>query len=74
MTYPPLHAHDRLVTTPFGLIGTDENALSFALGYTFQQCPPLLQRFLRDIGILGLRQSTLQKARIDLQRHRTGEE
>ena len=23
-----LYAHDRLVTTPFGLLGTDENALS----------------------------------------------
>jgi hypothetical protein len=67
-----LRAYDRIVTTPFGLLGTDENALSFALGYTFQQCPPFLQWFLRAIGISGVHQSTLHKARIDLQRHRSG--
>ena len=68
-----LHAYNRVVTSPFGLIGTDENALSFALGYTFQQCVPLLQWFLREIGIGGVFRSSLQKARIDLQRHRAGE-
>ena len=31
MNKPDLHVYDRLVTTPFGLLGTDENALSFAL-------------------------------------------
>lgn len=66
-----LYAHNRLVNSPFGLLGTDENALSFALGYTFQQCVPFLQRFLRKIGIAGVYQSSLQKARIDLQRHRS---
>lgn len=68
-----LHAHNRLVNSPFGLLGTDENALSFALGYTFQQCGPLLQWFLKQIGIDGVYLSSLQKARIDLQRHRIGE-
>jgi hypothetical protein len=65
-----LHAHGRLLTTPFGLLGTDENALSFALAYTFQQCVPLLQSFLRQIGIQGIQHTTLSNARIDLQRHR----
>ncbi len=68
-----LHAHDRLVTTPFGLLGTDENALSFALGYTFQQCSPFLQWFLRQVGIVGVHTSSLHRARIDLQRRRTGD-
>ncbi len=68
-----IYAHDRRVTTPFGLLGIDENALSFALGYTFQQCPHLLQWFLRFVGVPGLHPSSLHKARIDLQRHRTGE-
>ncbi len=63
----------RAVTSPFGLLGTDENSLSFALGYSFQQCLPLLQWFLKEIDIHGLRRSTLRKARIVLQRHRTGE-
>ena len=65
-----LHAHNRLITTPFGLLGTDENALSFALGYTFQQCVPLLQWFLRQIGIVGVKRSSLRRATIQLQRHR----
>lgn len=65
-----LYAHHRLVTSPFGLLGTDENALSFALAYTFQQCPPLLHWFLGQIGISGVRGKTLEKARIELQSHR----
>lgn len=68
-----LHVYDRPVTTPFGLLGTDENALSFALGYTFQQCLPLLQWFLRAIDISGVHRSALQRASIDLQHHRSGE-
>jgi hypothetical protein len=73
MNHTALHAYGRLVTTPFGLLGTNENALSFALAYTFQQCSPLLHWFLRAIGIPGVHQSALQKARIDLQEHRSGE-
>lgn len=69
---PSLHAHDRRVNSPFGLLGTDENALSFALGYTFQQCVPLLRWFLKQVGIAGVNQSSLKRARIDLQRHRCG--
>ena len=63
-------AHDRTVSTPFGLIGKDENALTHALGYTFSRCPRLLQRFLGEAGIKGVRLSALRSARIDLQRRR----
>lgn len=73
MNHNALYAYDRFVTTPFGLLGTDENALSFALGYTFQQCSPLLRWFLQAIGISGVRQSALRKAGIPVQRHRSGE-
>jgi hypothetical protein len=66
-----LHANHREITTPFGLIGSNENALSFALGYTFQQGPRLLQWFLAEIGLPGIRLSSLAKARIILQRHRS---
>lgn len=69
----PLRINKRLVTSPFGLLGTDENALSFALGYTFQQCLPLLQWFLKHIGISGVRRSSLCKSQITLQRHRSRE-
>jgi hypothetical protein len=69
----PLHVSQRVVTSPFGLLGTDENALSFALGYTFQKCLPLLQWFLKEIGIQVVHNTTLRKARIDLQRRRSGE-
>jgi hypothetical protein len=68
-----LYAHNRLVNSPFGLLGTDENALSFALGYTFQQCPPLLQSFLKQVGIAGVHRSSLHSARIDLQRSESGQ-
>lgn len=42
-TAASIHIDKRAVTTPFGLLGTDKNALTFSLGYTFQQCPMLLQ-------------------------------
>jgi hypothetical protein len=70
---PSLHAHDRTVDTPFGLLGTDENALTFALGYTFQRCLPLLQWFLKEVGIKGLHRSSLKDAHIRLQRHQSGQ-
>jgi hypothetical protein len=70
---PSLHAHDRPITTTFGLLGIDENALSFGLAYTFQQCPLLLHWFLGQIGLPGVRRSAIAKARIDLQRHQSGD-
>ncbi len=70
---PQLTTNQRVITTPFGLIGNDENALSFALAYTFQQCPALLLDFLKQIGIVGIRQSYLNNATVSLQRRRSGE-
>jgi hypothetical protein len=67
-----LYAHNRLVNSPFGLLGTDENALSFALGYTFQRCLRLLQWFLKQVGVPGVSRSSLKQARIDLQRVAAG--
>lgn len=68
-----LHAYDREIISPFGLLGSDENALSFALGYTLQQSPDLLHWFLKEIGIKGIRRSSLKNIRLDLQRHRSGD-
>ncbi|HBJ37487.1 MAG TPA: hypothetical protein DDZ51_22580 [Planctomycetaceae bacterium] len=68
-TIVQLHASKRLITSPYGLLGNDENALTYALAYTFQQCPHLLQWFLKQIGIPGIHRSQLRNARIDLQRH-----
>jgi len=68
-----LYAYDRLVRSPFGLLGTDENALSFALGYTFQQCPPLLRWFLKQIGVDNVPSKRLREARIDPQRYPSGD-
>ncbi len=70
---PALLANNRTIDTPFGLLGTNENALTFALGYTFQQCPRLLQWFLKQIGLPGVHRSALANAEIALQRHRKGE-
>ena len=69
MAAPSLFSSGRTISTPFGLLGNDEDALSFALGYTFRECPRLLQRFLSDIGVPGIRVATLARARIDLQKH-----
>lgn len=68
-----LHTYGREIISPFGLLGSDENALSFALGYTLQQTPNLLHWFLKEIGIKGIRRSSLKNVRIDLQRHRSGD-
>lgn len=65
-----LSLHDRSVGTPFGLLGEDENALTFALGYTFAESPRLLQAFLSRAGIQGLWARKLARAKIYLQRHR----
>jgi len=63
-----LRAYNRRVETPFGLLGNDENALTFALGYTLQQCPRLLQQLLKSVGFGGLRIANLERAVILLQR------
>jgi hypothetical protein len=70
MFSPKVFCHDRQVGTPFGLLGQDENALSFALGYTFSKCPALLQQFLRHLGLGGLSLGALKQAEIRLQDQR----
>lgn len=72
MNSPTVLIYDRPVTTPFGLLGRDENALSFALGYTFAKCPRLLRHFLRHIGVGGLQGESLNEVEITLQRHEHG--
>lgn len=68
---PSLSIYGRKVISPFGLLGTDENALSFGLGYTLQNSPRLLQWLLRKIGVEGTRHSTHKHAEILLQRRRS---
>lgn len=67
MQKPSVYAHDRLVKTPFGLLGTDENSLTFALGYTMRHCPRLLQMLLTAVGLKGFHIGTLNNAKIHLQ-------
>jgi len=71
---PEVHIHGRRLTTPFGLLGIDENALSFAFGYTLSKCPDLLRYFLRHIGLGGLRTHILGNLEISLQRHGHGQQ
>lgn len=67
MEKPLVYAHGRLVKTPFGLLGTAENSLTFALGYTMRHCPRLLQMFLTAVGLRGFHIGTLSNAAIYLQ-------
>ena len=67
MEKPSVYAHGRLVRTPFGLLGTDENSLTFALGYTMGHCPRLLQMLLTVVGLKGFHIGTLSNAEIHLQ-------
>ena len=64
-----LTAHGDSISSPFGLLGRNENALTFSLGYTLQQCPRLLQQFLAELKIKGVRLQSLASATIKLQRH-----
>lgn len=66
---PALFAYGREVKTPFGLLGTDEKALTFALAYTMHRCPRLLQRFLSAIGVKRFHLGSLRKAKISLETH-----
>ena len=65
-----MFAYGRQVKTPFGLLGADERALTFALGYTMQRCPRLLQKLLVAIGLKGFRLARLQSAEIHLETRR----
>ncbi len=68
MLSPRLYAYGRPLSSPFGLLGADERALTFALGYTLSRCPDFLQGFLRLVGAGGLQKRTLQQATIYLER------
>ncbi len=59
----------RPISSPFGLIGTDENALSAALAWTFRCCPVLLRWFLQQVGITGIATREFLDAEIELQRY-----
>lgn len=48
---PKLFAYGRRVSTPFGLFGHREKALTFALGYTLWRCPLLLKQMLSAINV-----------------------
>ena len=73
MGNPSLFTYDQPVSTPFGLLGVDEKSLTFALGYTMQQCPRLLQKFLAAVGLKRFRLTRLVNAEIRLQsKHDTG--
>lgn len=71
MHSPLLYAYRRQVKTPFGLLGNDERALTFALGYTMQQSPRLLRAVLHKAHIKGLRLKTLATAQLRLEHHHT---
>ena len=68
MLSPELYAYGRQLSSPFGLLGADERALTFALGYTLSRCPDFLQGFLRLVGAGGLHRHTLGQAAIHLER------
>lgn len=65
---PSVVAYGRPITSPYGLLGDDENALTFALGYTLHECPQLLRWFLRTVGVSNVRQRALHSVQIELQR------
>lgn len=62
-----LKVADRLVVSPFGLLGSNENALTFALGYLYHSCPDFLVKTLHRIGIKGIRKTTLKNIEVSLQ-------
>ena len=70
VTHPTLRIHNRPINTPFGLLGADENALSYALGFTLLQCPELLHPILKALGVPQWRSSWGRNMSIDGQRHR----
>jgi hypothetical protein len=69
MIKPILFKNARPVKSIFGLLGYDENAFTFALGYTLQQSTHFMQNILNILNIKGLRKSTLNKAEIYLQKY-----
>ena len=62
-----LVAFRREVRTPFGLLGTKENSLTFALGFMLKLSPELLQQVLIKIGVKWIRKSSFKDLTIKLQ-------
>lgn len=66
-----LKLHNQRVSSPYQLIGRDENALTFALGHCLSQSQPLLRDILRRAGVHHLGKRSLNAVEIELQRHET---
>jgi hypothetical protein len=66
---PTLRLHNQHVSSPYHLIGGDENALTFALGHCLSQSQPLLKDILRRAGVHHLGKRALDAVQIELQRH-----
>ena len=66
---PTLRLHNQRVSSPYQLIGGDENALTFALGHCLSQSQPLLKDILRRAGVHHLGKRALDAVQIELQRH-----
>ncbi len=65
-----LTAYDRKIKTPFGLLGTNENALTFSLGYLYSLCPEFLRKTLYRLDIKNLHYTRFADIEISLQRNR----
>ncbi len=52
MIQKPIFIHNRKANSIFSLLGTNENALTYALGYCLSQSVPFLIDFLKTVGIL----------------------
>jgi hypothetical protein len=66
---PTLRLHNQHVSSPYQLIGRDENALTFALGHCLSQSQPLLKDILRRAGVHHLGKRALNAVQIELQCH-----
>lgn len=62
-----LFLRSKKVTTPFALLGSNENALTYAFGFTLSKSPELLRWFLKEVGVVGVRNSQLSRAKVHLQ-------
>ncbi|MBU4144124.1 MAG: hypothetical protein KKH79_04185 [Candidatus Thermoplasmatota archaeon] len=64
-----LKAYDRKVRTPFGLLGTNENALTFSLGYLYSVCPEFLRKTLHRLDIKNVHFTRFGDIEISLQKN-----
>lgn len=66
---PTLRLHNQHVSSPYQLLGGDENALTFALGHCLSQSQLLLKDILRRVGVRRLGKRALSAVQVELQRH-----